>query len=536
MARRDTRILILIVGGNVSLYAERVRGSWDLKPATAATLKAHLLGEDGERLLLREKDLEGEWIRVAVETLDSDRAGRLNRELRDSSGIDPSQWQNIATRIHTERGRYDGFVILHGLDTMAYTASALSFMLRYLSHPVIFTGSQLPINFARTDALQNIICAVTLAAQRSEGDDPVALLPEVAIFSHDSLFRANRTRMTDPSSYRCFGSSNYPPLARVGEYLEIHSHLVRRASRQLMRLRREISVPVHILDVYPGIDATVLVHLFDAVKTRGDQPLNEATDRPRAGLLLRTYGMGTAPVTSGFLEAIETLSASGVVVMAVSQAHMGHLSLPRDPVSLRLLEHGVIFGADITSEAAYAKMKVFLSAAENIAQVKQDLSTDQCGEQSRGVLAMQFVEDTAPEGAGEGEFCRDLKAAVPGDWHLPRRERVRQVQLRLLGLQPKGGAPRKGPPVSVELDVEVIDRFEERDSVECKLLEETLRWDLGQAGKEDGHPRTENRVADITHLRSHVSGGETLLRLRSTAAIEWKRIEVVFYMDVSAPR
>lgn len=535
MTKRDTRILILIVGGNISLHAERNRGNWELKPVLPATLKSYLLGEDGERMLLREKDLEGEWVRVAVETLDSDRSTRLNRELKDSSGIDPAQWQLIANRIHSERGRYDGFVILHGLDTMAYTASALSFMLRYVSSPVIFTGSQLPINFARTDALQNIVCAITLAAQRSEGDDPIALIPEVGIFSHDSLFRANRTRMTDPSSYRCFGSSNYPPLARVGEYLDIQSHLVRPASRQNGRLRREVGVPVHILDVYPGIDSRVLTHLFEEVETSVQQTFDEGTTKPRAGLLLRTYGMGTAPVTTGFLEGIETLTRSGVVVMAVSQAHMGHLSLPRDPVSLRLLEHGVIFGADMTSEAAYAKMKVFLSCAESIAQVKEELSTDQCGEQSRGLLAMRFVEKHVADPPTEGEFSRVLEAAVAGDWHMPKRERVRQVQLRLLGLQPRGGTPRRGPPISVELDVEVVDRFDERDRVECKLLEDTLRWETNQGGTDDVFPRTENRVADITHLRSHVSGGETLLRLRSTAAVEWKRIEVVFYMDVYSP-
>lgn len=537
MAKRDTRILILIVGGNISLHAERNRGAWELRPVPPANLKEYLLGEDGERLLLREKDLEGEWVRVAVEALESDQSTRLSRELKDSSGIDPDQWKRIATRIHQERGRYDGFVILHGLDTMAYTASALSFMLRYLNVPVIFTGAQLPLNYVRTDARQNIVCAVTLAAQRSGGEDPVALIPEVGIFAHDTLFRANRTRMTDPSSYRCFGSSNYPPLARVGEYLDIQSHLIRPGSRQLMRLRRDVHIPVHILDVYPGIDAKVLTHLFAEIERESGETIDEAKNKPQAGLLLRTYGMGTAPVTSGFLESIEDLAARGVVVMAVSQAHMGHLSLPRDPVSLRLLEHGVIFGADITAEAAYAKMKVFLSSGENIAQVKEELVANQCGEQSRSLLTMRFVDAEVPaKGSGTGDVVRILEADVQGDWHLPRRERVRQVQLRLLGLAPKGGVPKKGPPVFIEIDVEVIDRFDGRDNVECLLLQDTLRWDGSRSGKdEDQPPDTENRVTDITHLRSHVSGGETLLRIKPSAAIEWKRVEIVFYMDVYSP-
>ena len=536
MARREIRVLILMVGGNISLHAERNRGAWELKPVPAASLKQYLLGEDEERLLLRENDLEGEWVRIGVESLEADRPKRLSRELKDSSGIDPEQWQRIATRIHKERARYNGFVILHGLDTMAYTASAVSFMLRYLSTPVIFTGSQLPLNFSRTDALQNILCSVTLAAQRTGGEDPVAMIPEVCIFAHDTLFRANRTRMTDPSSYSCFGSSNYPPLAKVGEYLDIHTHLIQKAARQLMRLRRDIHIPVHILDVYPGIDAAVITHLFKNIEDRNDAPLDGSSEKPSAGLLLRTYGMGTAPVTSGFLEAIEALSSKAVVIMAVSQAHMGHLSLPRDPVSLRLLEHGVVFGADMTAEAAYAKLKVFLSSGLVISEVKDELSRNQAGEQSRGLLSMQFIEQLPKGSIGKGQYDRILEVKVSGDWHLPRRERVRQIQLRVLGLAPEGGAPKKGPPVSVEIDVEVIDRFDEQDKVECKLLEDTLRWDGSQSDKYgEGIPNTENRVADITHHRSHVTGGETLLRVRSSAAIEWKRVEIVFYMDAYSP-
>jgi len=533
MAIREIRILILMVGGNISLHPERNRGAWELKPVSATDLKKYLLGEDEERLLLREKDLEGEWVRIGVDSLEEDRPNRLSRELKDSSGIDPEQWQRIATRIHQERASYNGFVILHGLDTMAYTASAISFMLRYLNVPVIFTGSQIPLKFSRTDALQNILCAVTLASQRTGGEEPVAMIPEVCIFAHDTLFRANRTRMTDPSSYSCFGSSNYPPLAKVGEYLDIHTHLIRKPARQLMRLRRDIRIPVHILDVYPGIDSAVLTHLFEDIEDSPDFPLDESSNKPRAGLLLRTYGMGTAPVTSGFLEAIETLNSNGVVIMAVSQAHMGHLSLPRDPVSLRLLEHGVVFGADMTAEAAYAKLKVFLSSGDSIAEVKEELTKNQAGEQSRELLSLQFIEKSNGGEKGTGKYHRVLEANISGDWHQPRRDRVRQVQLRVLGLAPEGGTPKQGPPVSVEIDVEVIDRFDEQDKVECKLLEDTLRWDGSQSEKkEERIPNTENRVADITHHRNHVTGGETLLRIRSTAAIEWKRVEIVFYMDV----
>nr|VFJ86384.1 MAG: L-asparaginase [Candidatus Kentron sp. H]VFJ88257.1 MAG: L-asparaginase [Candidatus Kentron sp. H]VFJ95478.1 MAG: L-asparaginase [Candidatus Kentron sp. H] len=532
MAKREPRILVLIVGGNIGLYAEPNRNkAMELRPATPEEIKSHLMGEENDRLILREKDLEGEKVRIGVEALDT--AKGASRELKDSSGIDPEQWQLIADRIHKERGRYDGFVVLHGLDTMAYTASAVSFMLRYLSVPIIFTGSQLPLNFARTDALQNILCAITLAAQRIGGEDPVAVIPEVCIFAHDTLFRANRTRMSNPSSYQSFASSNYPPLAQVGEYLDIQSHLIHSPSRQLMRQRREVHIPVHILDVYPGIDARVLDHLFKGIPSDTQKEIGE-DEHPRAGLLLRTYGMGTAPISSGFLEGIEALTRRGVVVMAISQAHMGHLSLPRDPVSLRLLEYGVIFGADMTAEAAYAKMKVFLSSKDPITKVKEALLADQCGEQSRSLLAMRFDEQEPTGNTEEERFTRILEAKVSGDWHLPRRERIRQVQLRLLGVKPKGDLPKKGPPVTLELDVEVIDQFDGLDKVECMLLRDTLRWnrERGAAKERDHAPLTENRAIDITHQRSYVTGGETLLRISAGAELDWNRIEIVFYMDV----
>jgi len=196
-AKREPRILILVVGGNICLYAKPYRGVVELRPATPEEIKGHLMGEENDRLVLREKDLEGKSVRIGVEALDA--AKGASRKLKDSSGIDLDQWQSIADRIHKERGRYDGFVVLHGLDTMAYTASALSFMLRYLRESIIFTGSQLPLNFVRTDAVQNIICAITRAAQRTGGEEPKTVISEV-LAKADFWKRHDQARLNERQS------------------------------------------------------------------------------------------------------------------------------------------------------------------------------------------------------------------------------------------------------------------------------------------------------------------------------------------------
>lgn len=524
----EPRVLVIVVGGNVSLYAKPNRHNvWTLDPATLNEIKKTVMGGSTDQLVLREGDVKGNSVRVDFEELDAGRRQRLvSRELKDSSAINPALWEKLARLIYDNRGIYDGFAVLHGLDTMAYTASALSFMLRNLNCPVIFTGSQLPLNYTRSDAPQNIICAITLAAARTSGEDSLPIVPEVCIFCGDTLLRANRTRMTDPSSYKAFASSNYPQLVQVGEYIHVNQGMILRHPSARMTLQPAASAPVHILDIYPGVGGKTILNIFHDELAGERRKIDELRDKPIGGLLLRTYGMGTAPTLPSFLEAISTVVSQGVVVLNVTQAHAGHLSLPQDPVSLRLFEHGVIYGADMTAEAAYAKLCVLLSEGHAIARVKEELQSCLAGEQSRSLVFLRYSQTkgrTKKVAEEDIEFTQLLRPSVTEQWLLPRKNLVRQIQLRVFGLEPPSGSQ------NAEFDIFVVDRFDDRNKIECELMKETLRWDPVDAP--DGGMKTINKVTDISHQRRFVSSPDTILKIASDAEIKWSHIEIVFYID-----
>ena len=230
------RVLVIAAGGNIGLMADHEEGT--LRPAEMGELKDLVVGEAaaGERggrgsLILREDSVQGTSIWVDFESLRPEDADRPQRpEDLDSAQVDPALWREIAEKIEGRESDYEGFVILHGLDTMAYTASALSFMLGQPTVPVVLTGAQRPLNFGRTDALQNIISSIAIAAGGTLGIHPI--VQEVCVYSHDTLFRGNRVTMTSSSSYRSFDSPNYAPLAIAGENIEIQDHVVWRSGRR----------------------------------------------------------------------------------------------------------------------------------------------------------------------------------------------------------------------------------------------------------------------------------------------------------------
>jgi hypothetical protein len=333
--------------------------------------------------------------------------------------------------------------------------------------------------------------------------------------------------MSDPSSYRSFASGNYPPLAQVGQYINVNQGIILRHPSARMTLQPVASAPVHILDIYPGIDGRVILNIFHDELLGEKKRIDEQKDKAIGGLLLRTYGMGTAPTLPSFLEAISTIIANGVVVLNVTQAHAGHLSLPEDPVSLRLFEHGVIYGADMTAEAAYAKMRVLLSEAHVVARVKEELQSCIAGEQSRSLIFLRYSQAkgrTKKIDEEDHEFNHLLRPLVTEQWLLPRKTLVRQIQLRVFGLEaPAGGQ-------TAEFDIFVVDRFDDRNKVECELMRETLRWDAVD-GAEGSTTATINRVTDISHQRRFVSSPDVILKVASDAEVKWSHIEIVFYID-----
>lgn len=505
-------VLVIIAGGNVGLSAASDRrGEWTVRPATVPEIRRIVLGGTEDNfLVIREGGVEGVQVRVDFRKVRRrTQPEYLEAEDLDSAQVDPSLWEDLAAMVYNDYGKYEGYVILHGLDTMAYTASALSFMLGNLQVPIVLTGAQRPLNYGRTDAVQNIIASIALAASRSLGMSPV--IPEVSVFSHDTLFRGNRVTMVSSSSYRSFDSPNYPPLAIVGEHVEVQTHVIRKPSQQQrINLRGKANARVVIVDVFPGMDAKIIQSLVD--------------DKSLRGVLLRTYGMGTAPTSRDFLKALQDLVDSGIVVMNVTQARSGRISHGQDPVSLRLFEQGVISGVDMTSEAAYAKMVVEMSDTTEEPEILADaLQITKCGEQTQSIFQIHY-------GANETTQAESIfRAYLSPKRLLVERRRlnlsdISYVQMRMLGVAPVQGAAEKISR-AIDIDLALIDRNQEPDELVQELKQDTLRWSAA------GRP-TINVAYDITSAKGHILDPDIILRLDTYEAIRWKRLSIAIFADV----
>ncbi|MFN8881847.1 MAG: asparaginase, partial [Cyclobacteriaceae bacterium] len=262
----------------------------------------------------------------------------------DSSNIEPHHWREMADIVQQHYRDQDGFVILHGTDTMAYTASALSFMLEGLAKPVIFTGAQLPISEPRSDARENLITALEIAAAKGrEG----ARVPEVCIYFGSELLRGNRAKKAESQHFDAFQSENYPPLAKAGvkiDYLDSAIH--RPGPGALLHVRSTFDSRVGVLRIFPGINPLWV------------RSVTETPDLK--GLILETYGSGNATTARWFLDAVRNLVSRGVIVLNVSQCPGGMVIQGKYETSRELAAMGVIGGGDMTLEAAVTKMMLLL--------------------------------------------------------------------------------------------------------------------------------------------------------------------------------
>ena len=283
----------------------------------------------------------------------------------DSSDMSPRLWTELAHIIADNYDDYDGYVVLHGTDTMAYTASALSFMLENLSKPVIFTGSQLPIGQLRTDGKENLITSIEMAAARRQ--DGTARVPEVGIYFNSHLMRGNRTTKQSADEFNAFESFNYPHLADAGVQITYHEDFIHRPdSSKPMRPQFRLDNNVIIFSLFPGIREDLIRHII-------------ATPNLRA-IVMRTFGSGNAPQNPWLLSALREGTKRGKVIVNVSQCMQGCVQMGRYDTGYQLQEAGVISGFDGTVEAAVTKLMYLQGKYDNPDIVRKFMKQSICGE------------------------------------------------------------------------------------------------------------------------------------------------------------
>jgi len=334
-----SQILIIYTGGTIGMMTDPVTKV--LKPINF------------EQIMDNVPELEKLNCKIKVHSFD---------EIIDSSNMNPQIWSELAGLIQDNYDDVDGFVILHGSDTMAFTASALSFMLENLAKPIIFTGSQLPISAIRTDAKENLMTAIEIANAKKNDR---ARVPEVCIYFDYKLFRGNRSFKYNSSKFEAFRSPNYPILAESGVHLRFSVNDIRQPKDAPLVIHNNLANDVAVLKLYPGIGPKVVEAVL-AADVRG--------------IVMETFGAGNTTTDQWFIDLLKQAIDSGKVIVDISQCKVGTVELGRYETSKQLKDIGVANGYDMTYEAAVTKMMYLLGQSDDPKQVRELMEVDLRGE------------------------------------------------------------------------------------------------------------------------------------------------------------
>lgn len=335
------RILLLYTGGTIGSFEDHRSGSLvpvDFRKLTEFLPEMHKLQAD-----------------ISIATFD---------QPKDSSDIHPEDWIRMVEIIEENYDRYDGFVILHGTDTMSYSASALSFMLEGLNKPVIFTGSQLPIGMIRTDGRENLITALEIAATRDENGNP--LVPEVALYFEYKLFRGNRSLKYSADHFHAYVSPNYPLLAEAGVTINYDREHILPYKPGTPRFHKLLDNNIITMKLFPGIGRQI-------------PEIVSGREGIRA-IILETFGFGNGPLDDWFGKWLEEMEKKGVIILNITQCLQGSVQQGRYGTSRQFVQAGVTSGADMTIEAAITKLMFLLGRYKDPVQVKEKLRISLSGE------------------------------------------------------------------------------------------------------------------------------------------------------------
>ncbi|WP_298341401.1 asparaginase [uncultured Algibacter sp.] len=321
MGKSKTRIILIYTGGTIGMVK-------DFKTNSLKAFNFKNLLDRIPELQLLECDIHTVSLKKPI----------------DSSNMNPSYWLQIAEIIESNYQKFDGFVVLHGSDTMSYTASALSFMLDNLAKPVVFTGSQLPIGDLRTDAKENLITSIQVASMQDKGKPVVK---EVCLYFEYKLYRGNRTTKLNAENFQAFASLNYPDLAESGVHLKVnHEYLFKPNLRKKFKVNKVLNENIAVVKLYPGITESVLKSIFETSNLKA--------------VIIETYGAGNCTTESWFIDILKKYIFKGVHIINITQCAGGSVMMGHYETSSLLKKIGVISGKDITTEAAVGKLMFLL--------------------------------------------------------------------------------------------------------------------------------------------------------------------------------